>query len=135
MIEAAKLFEAIELECEIGPTDKQYKIYVDLIEPNPDELRVVSAITFDPPTDELESGKWLRADPAILQKDGWSTGTGYKWMQVQKRGPRKFGKFYFQHFNEEERRRFFDLYISKKMKIGVPGYFYVLPFFMTRRKL
>lgn len=40
------------------------------------------------------------------------------------------GKFYLQHLSEAQRREFFDLYKDKTMKVGYPGYFYVLPFFM-----
>ena len=39
-------------------------------------------------------------------------------------------KFYYQHFSSEQQRRFIDLYNGGSMRIGEPGYFYVLPFFM-----
>jgi hypothetical protein len=39
-------------------------------------------------------------------------------------------KFYYQHFTEDQQQRFVDLYNSSAMRIGRPGYFYVLPFFM-----
>jgi hypothetical protein len=39
-------------------------------------------------------------------------------------------KFYFTHLSEKEMQRFIDLFNSKKMNIGVPGYFYQMPFFM-----
>lgn len=39
-------------------------------------------------------------------------------------------KFYFQHFNEEQKRKFVELYNERKMKLEFPGHFYVLPFFM-----
>lgn len=42
------------------------------------------------------------------------------------------GKFYFQHLSSEEQTRFIDLVNSKAMKIGIPGHFYVLPFFARR---
>lgn len=40
------------------------------------------------------------------------------------------GKFYFQHLTIEQRQRFLDLYIAGTLRIGVPGHFYVLPFFI-----
>ena len=40
-------------------------------------------------------------------------------------------KFYYQHLTSEQQRRFIDLYNGGLMQIGEPGYFYVLPFFMT----
>lgn len=39
-------------------------------------------------------------------------------------------KFYFQHFSEDQRRRFVDLHNERRLHIGHPGHFYVLPFFM-----
>ena len=40
-------------------------------------------------------------------------------------------KFYFQHFNEDEKKRFVDIYNKfNVMKFGFPGNFYVWPFFM-----
>jgi hypothetical protein len=38
-------------------------------------------------------------------------------------------KFYFQHLDVEQRKKFVDLINEKKLKIGYPGHFYVLPFF------
>lgn len=43
-------------------------------------------------------------------------------------------KFYFQHFSEEQKRRFIELLNEKKLKIGYPGRFYVTPFFIRMRK-
>lgn len=43
-------------------------------------------------------------------------------------------KFYFQHFNPEQQDRFIELYNSRQMKLEVPGYFYVAPFFMQFKK-
>lgn len=40
-------------------------------------------------------------------------------------------KFYFQHFSEEQQRQFIDLYNEKRLNVGTPGYFYVLPFFCS----
>lgn len=43
-------------------------------------------------------------------------------------------KFYFQHFDEEQGKKFIELYNARKIKIGYPGYFYVTPFFCTVNK-
>jgi len=42
-----------------------------------------------------------------------------------------FGKFYFQHLSAEQRTQFVGLLNERKLKIGVPGRFYVLPFFVS----
>ena len=74
-----QLFAAIEAGATLGPTDKNYKVYVE--------------------------------------------GEG---------APKVHGacKFYFRHFNEAQCRRFLDLFNAKKIKVGYPGHFYVLPYFM-----
>lgn len=41
------------------------------------------------------------------------------------------GKFYFSHLSREERQEFVELMNAKKLNIGMPGHFYVLPFFVT----
>lgn len=41
-------------------------------------------------------------------------------------------KFYFQHLSVEERHRFIGLMNEKRLKLGLPGHFYVLPFFVQR---
>lgn len=43
------------------------------------------------------------------------------------------GKFYFQHLSDEQQNEFIDLLNTHAVNVGYPGYFYVLPFFMTRR--
>lgn len=120
------LFESIKQGCTLGPTDKNYKIYVDLIEPHPEELHIVAVST------DIESGEgWIPADPARLEKEGFR-GVAYKSMIIKARGPVKFGKFYFQHLNGDERQQFVDLLNQKKLKIGYPGYFYVMPYFIIK---
>ncbi len=42
------------------------------------------------------------------------------------------GKVYYQHFSEEQCRKFIDLLNAKKLNVAYPGHFYVLPFFIGR---
>lgn len=42
-------------------------------------------------------------------------------------------KFYFPHFNREEMQQFVDLSNAKKLKLGYPGHFYQMPFFMVKQ--
>lgn len=44
----------------------------------------------------------------------------------------RHAKFYFQHLDEAGRDRFITLVNERKMKIGFPGHFYVLPYFCAR---
>jgi hypothetical protein len=39
-------------------------------------------------------------------------------------------KFYFQHLTDEQMQKFVELMNAKKLNIGYPGHFYVLPYFM-----
>jgi hypothetical protein len=41
-------------------------------------------------------------------------------------------KFYFPHLSKAQRQRFVEMLNEKKIKIGAPGHFYVLPFFVKR---
>lgn len=43
------------------------------------------------------------------------------------------GKFYFQHLSPEQQQEFVQLLNTKQLKIGMPGHFYVLPFFIQRK--
>lgn len=53
-------------------------------------------------------------------------------------GVKRDGKFYFQHFSKEQMLEFIDqmngLYGGPGLRIGYPGYFYVLPFFIGNPK-
>lgn len=131
-IRPGTLFKAIEDGCQITPTDKSYKIYVDLPEPNPAELRVSAGANFD------QSGQpgWKRIgdltddERAMVKRDGMGGRPDSDWVMFAPRGPTIHEKFYFQHLAVDERKRFVDLYNAKALKLAAPGYFYTLPFFM-----
>lgn len=42
-------------------------------------------------------------------------------------------KFYLAHMDQAQRVQFLELHNTAKMKIGHPGYFYVMPFFVRRK--
>lgn len=62
------------------------------------------------------------------------TDKNYKAYVPDAPGGSPTGKFYFQHLSDEDKNRFIDLYNAKKMKIGIPGYFYVTPYFTRIEK-
>lgn len=39
-------------------------------------------------------------------------------------------KFYYQHFSEDQKLQFFNMYRDQTVMLGYPGYFYVLPYFI-----
>lgn len=41
-------------------------------------------------------------------------------------------KFYFQHLDSDQRKRFVDMINGRRLRMGYPGHFYVLPFFVER---
>lgn len=41
-------------------------------------------------------------------------------------------KFYFGHLSEDQQKNFVNLLNAKTVRIWTPGYFYVLPFFITK---
>lgn len=61
------------------------------------------------------------------------TDKNYK-IYVEDKNRRYIGKFYFQHFTDEDKLRFIELYNTKPRTFGIahPGDFYVLPFFVRR---
>lgn len=44
----------------------------------------------------------------------------------------KHHKFYFQHLDTAQQQRFIELLNTGKMRLGYPGRFYALPFFISR---
>jgi hypothetical protein len=124
-----ELFAAIEAGAELGPTDKNYKVYVDLPHPDVGKPCILSSANF-----EQKGEGWIQItaeNRASLPLDNYQRShfkDGH-WVQVTARGPMAHAKFYFQHFSIEDRKRFIDLLNAKKINIGSPGYFYRLPFF------
>lgn len=91
----------------LTPTDKNYKVYI-----RNDGGEVFKQTYRDCPRGEPDHGPkecshWITRD---------TTET----------------KFYFQHLSAEQRHRFIELLNTNKIKLNVPGYFYVLPFFCQR---
>lgn len=96
---------------ELGPTDKNYKVYVKNVggEPFKQSYRV------DQPSKPGEVMK----DPMDQTKWEWET------REVQD------AKFYFEHLSEDQKKRFVELLNAKRIRVGYPGHFYRLPFFVT----
>lgn len=60
------------------------------------------------------------------------TDKGYKaYLHGTEAVPAPGTKFYFQHLDEAGRQSFIELHNSRRMRIGVPGYFYTRPYFCT----
>lgn len=98
--------EWIEQGAEVGPTDKSYKAYITYPGKDPEEGKVQEY------TIPNESG-----GPPTEVTEVYGTEC----------------KFYFQHLSDDQQIKFVELYNNLTMRIGYPGRFYVLPFFMTTR--
>lgn len=106
-------------DVELGPTDKSYKVYV----------RNVGGATF------LQTYRncYEMSKPALPTCKGPDDCSHWVTRETSQ------AKFYFQHLTDEQKQRFVELYnqhVRKErvMKIGYPGYFYSLPFFMVPLK-
>lgn len=111
------LMERIEAgTVELGPTDKNYKVYV---KNNGGEPFKQTYRQCPPPERKVVDGKEI-----IERCAGPDTCT--HWVTRE----RDETKFYFQHFTEEQARKFIDLLNEKKLHIGYPGHFYIRPFFI-----
>jgi len=121
-----KLFELIELGCEIGPTDKSYKIYVYGI-PNP----IAGQEVYKGGESGPAFGRNGEPSKPDLSEQEIANGR-YDRITVGPAPATTDSKFYFQHFSEADITRFIDLYNNKKIKMGAPGHFYVTPFFAQR---
>lgn len=66
-----------------------------------------------------------------ILRDGGEMGPTDKTYKVYVTHPGGEDKFYFEDLTLEQKREFVDIYNSKQMNIGYPGYFYTLPFFMV----
>lgn len=91
----------------VEPTDKNYKIYV---------------------VTDADTPKFKRS----FRADGSPVGDDpSKWVWTV--DETNHVKFYFQHLSSEQQQRFVELINEKKIKFALPGYFYVLPFFVSMK--
>jgi hypothetical protein len=126
-ISPADLFAAIEAGCELGPTDKDYKVYVTRPDPRAGEPEICGSANF---RQDPERG-WVLVTPdnvASLPTTRMRAEIGH-WVQVRPTPANRSDKFYFQHLSADERRRFVELLNARALNIGYPGHFYRLPFF------
>jgi hypothetical protein len=102
-----------------GPTDKGYKAYLSLAPTDEDE------------TIAKENAKKFGVGELIFKDKGEVAFE--EWWQKERslhvRG-KDMGKFYFQHLTDAQKDRFLVLLNERKLKIGYPGHFYRLPYFI-----
>ena len=94
---------------ELGPTDKNYKVYVKRPNPRVGKTSVVGRRSWTDASGERHHEDIHGTEPALTHD-----------------------KFYFQHLSSEGQTEFLELLNSGVAKVGMPGHFYVLPFFARR---
>lgn len=104
-----ELFHAIDTGVKLGPTDKTYKVYLDIPNPEPEKLFNVGGRSGIP---VKVDGVWTYPNREIF----WGTRSKFH------------AKFYFQHLSDEGWQRFTQIYNMRLMNIGYPGFFYQKPY-------
>ncbi len=128
-----RFLDAAAAGAKLVPTDKNYKVYIDLLEEHPDQLRWSGGSNGQ----DAPGRGWKRPfeltseERAACEGDRVDLAT-YTWVYIKPRGPIRHAKFYFQHLDEAGKRRFIELLNNKALNVDTPGHFYVLPFFCVR---
>lgn len=133
---------AVEAGLEVTPTDKNYKMYVEIPNDTPDALRVVGGSNSK---ENPNFGTYCKLE-SDLTKEEFELAKSCGWM-VEKRkdegrdktnwicfgpaGAKRHGKFYFYHLDEEGKKRFIELYNNRTMNVGYPGHLYTKPYFVN----
>jgi hypothetical protein len=123
----ARFMELVREGWTVGPTDKNYKAYLNAPVTDDDRERAksrwASGIT----------GQAVRKTLAAegVGADAIEARIGEYWSEHEEPylTGRLSAKFYFQHLSIGQRHEFIELHNSKAMQIGWPGRLYVPPFF------
>lgn len=118
------VFAAIEAGFKLTPTDKNYKVYVQIPNARAGERSVRSMCN------SFMQGYTEVTAENIDTIPNWPMRPKIgDYVQVGVESSMTTGKFYFEHFSEEDKHRFIQLLNDKKIQLESPGYFYRLPFF------
>lgn len=125
-LEPDRFMELVEQGWWVDPTDKTYKAY--LSEPLTDEQVAQRR------ADWMNSG-WVRRvrDAACTDHaENLDATVEREWQEMPAAAGHgeAIAKFYFQHLSQQQQERFIELINDGSMRIGTPGHFYSLPFFI-----
>lgn len=130
-----RFMELVREGCVVGPTDKSYKAYLRAPVSDDEKARRKTAWM-----DGARGGANVASAIRDLgMKDGKSqeritADLEDHWAKIEAPladGGTLEAKFYYQHLSDDQKREFIDLWNAKRMRVGYPGHFYRLPFFMT----
>lgn len=124
-----RFVELVREGWEVGPTDKNYKAYLRHA-PTADEEAQQKA-------DWIQRDAVAQAVRELGERDGKTpeqvaADLDEQWAKFPHFSGGPEAKFYYQHLSVEQQDEFIALVNERRMKIGYPGHFYVLPFFATR---
>lgn len=115
--------DAVRAGAEIGPTDKSYKLYIDLPNPTPDKLYVLgTSYQSQPMRDET----WVAWDEMTAEQR--AVAADYLRGDMHRPTHLKFGprpqlnaKFYTPHLSPQQSAEFWQLWQSGQVNWGYPG--------------
>jgi hypothetical protein len=141
---------AVEAGLKVTPTDKNYKMYVEIPNDTPDALRIVGGSNGkeNPIGSFGKSATYCKLEKDMTKKEfklaknqGWLVEARKKdghdktnWICFGPAGAKKHGKFYFYHLDDEGKKRFIELHNNRTMNLAYPGYLYQKPFFAERKE-
>lgn len=125
----------VESGCTVTPTDKTYKVYIDVPNESCGALTVTGAASTRMSQDWITPDEMSAEQKHALDESGYVDDLfGERFYLFGKEGATRHEKFYFQHLTMPQMRRFVELLNEKKIKLAYPGRFYVAPFFITYNK-
>lgn len=127
---------AVMSGCQMTPTDKNYKVYIEIPNPRAGRRRISGM------GGKSVSGNWEKAELkhcTLARESGWSVESVRRVVErgesvlVDIEPATKTAKFYFQHLSRDGRSQFIKAISSEVANVGNPGHFYVVPFFAQRK--
>lgn len=128
-ISPEQVFASIEEGFHLTPTDKNYKVYVERRNPHAGKPSIRSS------SNGKEQPNWGTGWIKVTEENIKSLPTLVltprvgDWVKVGVESEMEEVKFYFQHFSEDDKRKFIELLNAKRIRLRTPGFFYRLPFF------
>ncbi len=118
-------FAAIAAGEQLSPTDKSYKAYIEIPDPEVGKMRIMGSANHPQTGDG-----WVHVTPESLVglPDGAAEYMN-QWVLPTPHSEKQTAKFYFQHLSDEGRTKLIDLANKRAINFAYPGHFYVAPFF------
>lgn len=113
---------AIQGGAKVTPTDKNYKMYLELPNPEVGKLRIIGSRNFESGRDDgfqKVTPELIAAHPHIDFRHHMND-----WVQLSPHTATRTAKVYFNHFSESQAVELVRLWLSGKINFEYPGSFY-----------